>query len=270
MTQQNRFDRRDFLKATGVAGTLTLTGLAGCSGNGEDGSGTTTAESMEIVAGTAPGFPPFEEKDGGDLVGFDIDLLEAVVEATDYELAGWDEYEFGSLSPALQNDKIDVIAAAMTINDERDESIDFSDPYYDANQAILVANDSGFSPSEMADLEGQTLGAQKGTTGESVVQDTLIPDGIVSEDQYNSYDNYVFAVEDLVNGNIDAVVLDTPVADSFVAEREVSVAFTYETGEQYGFGVREGDSELQTALNDGLATVREDGTYEDLVAKWFK
>lgn len=257
-----QFDRRTFMKATGIVGSIALTSTAGCLGGDE--------ESMTLVAGTAPGFPPFEMKDGETLEGFDIDLLEAVIEETEYELDEWAEFEFGSLSPALQNDKIDVIAAAMTIRADRDENIDFTDPYYDANQAILVASNSGFAPTAMSDLDGATVGAQKGTTGENTVEEQLINEGFVAEGDYNSYGNYVFAVEDLVNGNIDAVVLDTPVADSFVADRDVEVAFTYETGEQYGFGIREGASELQTALDEGLGTVKENGTYDDIVAKWFK
>lgn len=261
--QSPQFDRRTFMKATGAAGAVALTGTAGCLGGGEDGD-------MSIIAGTAPGFPPFEMKEGETLKGFDIDLLEAVVSETEYELSEWAEFGFDSLSPALQNEKIDVIAAAMTIEDERDETIDFTDPYYDANQAVLVSSDRDFAPESMSDLEGRTVGAQKGTTGESTVETDLIEAGIVADGDYNSYGNYVLAVEDLVNGNVDAVVLDTPVADSFVAERAVEVAFVQETGEQYGFGVREGASDLQSALNDGLATVKENGTYDDIVSTWFK
>jgi polar amino acid transport system substrate-binding protein len=260
--QSTQFNRRNFLKVTGIVGSFALTSTAGCLGGDE--------ETMTLVAGTAPGFPPFEMKDGETLEGFDIDLLEAVVEETDYDLAEWNEFGFESLSPALQNDKIDVIAAAMTIRADRDKNVDFTDPYYDANQAILVAGDSGFAPTTMSDLADANVGAQKGTTGEGTVEEQLINEGLIAEGDYNSYGNYVFAVEDLVNGNIDAVVLDTPVADSFVSDRDVEVAFTYETGEQYGFAVREGASELQTALNEGLATVKENGTYDDIVSKWFK
>lgn len=263
MTDTNGpMDRRGFLKATGATGTLVMTGLAGCLGGEESGDG--------LVAGTAPGFPPFEMKDGDTLEGFDIDLLEAIVDETDYELDSWEEFGFDSLSPALQNEKIDVLAAAMTIRADRDENIDFTDPYYDANQAILVASGRDFAPEALADLEGRAVGAQKGTTGEDTAEEELVAEDIIAEGDYNSYGNYVFAVEDLVNGNVDALVLDTPVAESFVSDRDVEIAFTYETGEQYGFGVREGATELQTALNEGLATVRENGTYEDVVAKWFK
>ena len=256
-------DRRAYLKTVGATGALALTSTAGCLGGDGGGGG-------ELVAGTAPGFPPFEMKEGGELVGFDIDLLEAVVGEVTYELTEWKEFEFSSLIPALTNNNIDVIAAAMTINDERDETIDFTNPYYNADQAVLVADDSGFSPGNMDDLAGKNVGAQKGTTGEGVVQEQLIDAGKIDEENYNSYGNYVLAIEDLVNGNIDAVVLDTPVANTFADERAVSVSFTYETGERYGFGVRDGDDELTTALNTGLQSIQDSGQYDEITKKWFQ
>ncbi|GCF14932.1 basic amino acid ABC transporter substrate-binding protein [Haloarcula mannanilytica] len=256
--------RRQYLSTVG--GTAVTVSLAGCfgggGGNGGDGS-------REITAGTAPGFPPFEMKQDGELVGFDVDLLEAVIDETDYTLAGWEEFEFKSLIPALTNDNIDVVAAGMTINDERDQTIDFTDPYYSSNQAIVVREDGDFSPSSLSDLSGRPIGAQKGTTGESTVQSELIEPGNLDESNYNSYGNYVLAVEDLQNGNIDAVVIDEPVAQTFAAQRPVTIAFTYETGENFGFGVREDDDEFTQALNDGLATVQDGSTYQDLTNKWF-
>jgi len=254
--------RRQYL--TTVGGTAVTLSVAGCSGDG----GSNEEDEQTITAGTAPGFPPFEMKEGGELVGFDIDLLEAVVEQTDYEFEGWEEFEFDSLTPALVNSNIDVIAAGMTINDERDETIDFSDPYYSSDQAIVVRSDGNFSPGSLSDLADRPIGAQKGTTGEGVVQDELIGDEI-TQNQYNAYDNYVLAIQDLQNGNVDAVVIDVPVANTFAANRPVEVAFVYETGEKFGFGVREDDDALQTALNEGLSAVREDGTYEELTQKWF-
>jgi polar amino acid transport system substrate-binding protein len=253
--------RRGYLAALG---TSSLLGLAGCTTGGSGGG------SQEITPGTAPGFPPFEFKnDDNELVGFDIDLLAAVVEPTDYTLGSWEELEFSSLIPGLQNDRIDVIAAAMTITEDRDETIDFSDPYYNADQSILVASGGDFSPSALDDLAGQRLGAQEGTTGESVIMSELVETGDVSESNYNAYGSYVLAVEDLVNGNIDAIVIDQPVAQTFASQRDVSIAFTYETGERYGFGVRTDDDDLQEALNSGLATVQDDGTYEEIRNEWF-
>lgn len=258
----SNIDRRTYLKSVGGTG-VALT-LAGCTSlTGGDGDAGT------ITPGTASGFPPFEFIDeSGDLVGFDIDLLSAVVEETDYELGSWEDLEFGQLITSLDNGNIDVIAAAMTINDDRDETIDFSDPYYDANQAVLVRENGSFQPEGREDLSDRPIGAQTGTTGEGEV-DSLVEDGIISGGQKSTYENYVLAVQDLVNGNVDAVIVDTPVAETFVANRSVVTAFTIQTGEQYGFGVPEGDSDLQEALNSGLATVQDNGTYADLTEEWF-
>ena len=169
------------------------------------------------VAGTATGFPPFEfENSDGELVGFDVELTEAIVARTDYEFGGFETFEFDSLIPALQDGNIDLIAAAMTITEDRDEQIDFSDPYYEANQAVLVRSGADFDPSSREDLEGSVVGAQSGTTGEGEV-DKLIEDGIISEDDKRTYGNYELAVTDLENGNIDAVIIDVPVAENFAS-----------------------------------------------------
>ncbi|MFT4890290.1 MAG: polar amino acid transport system substrate-binding protein [Halobacteriales archaeon] len=258
-----RFNRRTYLKLTGASGVAMMT--AGCLGDLTGGGG----DDMTIVAGTAPGFPPFEMKEGGELVGFDVDLLEAVVEETDYTLKSWNEYEFKTLIPSLANNKIDVIAAAMTITDERDEKIDFTDPYYSADQGILVRTGGDFQPSQLDDLSGHDVGAQQGTTGENVVKTQLIEKGKLKSSKYNSYGNYVLAVKDLQNGNIDALVLDTPVAKTFSAQRPVSIAFEITTGENYGFGVQTNDDDLTEALNSGLSAVRDSGKYEEITTKWF-
>lgn len=258
-----RTSRRTYLKRLGAVTAVAST--AGCVG-GLGGGG---SDSMTIVPGTAPGFPPFETKQGGEIVGFDIDLLSAVVSNTDYELESWKDFEFSSLTPALKNDKIDVIAAAMTINEKRDESIDFTNPYYSADQAVLVRQGASSPPSNFAGLAGRTVGVQEGTTGASVVEKQLVKPGKIAQSKFNTYGNYVLAVEDLVNRNLDAVVLDTPVARTFVDRRAVTIAATYETGEKYGFGVRTDADDLTKALNDGLEQVRNGGKYEEIRDEWF-
>lgn len=276
-------DRRSYLKAVAAGGVVALAGCTntgdggdGGGGDGDDGGdggdgddGTPTDAAPQIVAGTAPGFPPFEIKEDGELTGFDVELFEAVVAETEYEFGGWQEFEFDALIPSLRDEKIDSIAAAMTITDERDNAIDFSDPYYSADQSVIVRDDGDFDPSDLDDLSGRPVGAQKGTTGESVIQEQLIQEGELEESNYRAYDNYTLAVQDLENGNIDAIVLDEPVGATFADQRNVEVSFVYETGERYGFGVREGDSDRQTALNEGLAAVQDDGTYEELRNEWF-
>jgi ABC-type amino acid transport substrate-binding protein len=126
-----------------------------------------------------------------------------------------------------------------------------------------------FMPASLDDLSGHPVGAQKGTTGESVIQKQLIEQNKLEESNYNAYDNYTLAVQDLENGNIDAIVLDEPVGNTFADQRAVQVAFVYETGERYGFGIRQGDSDRQQALNEGLQAVRDNGTYEELRNEWF-
>lgn len=255
------------------SGNGTGNGTAGANGSGNgtnttstDGGGGTTA----ITAGTAPGFPPFEIKKGGELTGFDVELLEAVVEAAPgYTLDGWKEFEFDGLIPALTSGRIDTIAAAMTITEERKQTIAFSNPYYEADQSVLVRKNGEFSPSSLDELSGHPIGAQKGTTGENVIKSQLIEKGKLKQSNYNAYGNYTLAVQDLENGNIDAIVLDKPVAQTFAAQRNVKVAFTYETGEEYGFGLRDDADQMVSAINEGLATVKENGTYEQLRNKWF-
>jgi polar amino acid transport system substrate-binding protein len=257
-------DRRTYLKLTGAGGVTVLT--AGCLSDLTGGGG----GSQEIIPGTAVGFPPFEiRNDQGEIDGFDVELLEAIVDETDYTLADWKNFDFKALVPALTSEKIDIIAAAMTITDERDQTIDFTDPYYSADQAILVREAGDFSPSSLDDLAGQTLGAQKGTTGESVIKSELVETGMIKAANYRGYNSYVLAVQDLENRNLDAIVLDKPVAESFEANRAVNVAFIYETGEQYGFGVRENDDDLTEALNDGLAAVQDSGQFQEITTKWF-
>ncbi len=190
-------------------------------GSGEDAGDVTEGAdggtgAGTIVPGTAPGFAPFEYNEGGELTGFDVELTEAIIARTDYEFGGFETFEFDSLIPALQDGNIDMIAAAMTITEERDQQIDFSNSYYEANQAVLVSSGADVSPSSREDLEGMVVGAQSGTTGEGEV-DRLIEDGIISEDDKRTYDNYELAVQDLENGNIDAVIIDVPVAENFAA-----------------------------------------------------
>ena len=269
-------NRRAYLAAVGAAG---VTGVAGClggngdddgSGNGDDdGSGNGDDDGTEvIVPGTASGFPPFEYTQDGELVGFDIDLTEEVIERAGYEVGDWEDIEFDSLIPSLTNGNIDIVAAAMTINEERAQQIAFSDPYYEANQAVLVRAGGDFQPEEESDLEGRVVGAQSGTTGEDEVE-RLIEEGVVDDGDYRQYDNYTLAVQDLENGNVDAIVIDIPVAENFSSGRDVEVAFTIETGEEYGLGMRQDDDRIED-INDALAEVQEDGTYDELVQRYFE
>jgi polar amino acid transport system substrate-binding protein len=262
MTPDANIDRRSYLKAVGAVGAAGA--LAGCTGGDSDGGSDTEV----INPGTAPGFPPFEYTEDGELVGFDVDLAEAAIERAGYEVGEWTEIEFDSLIPSLTQGNIDLIAAAMTIDEERKQQIAFTDPYYESDQAVLVAEDSDLSPESTGDLSGAVVGAQSGTTGQDELE-ALVDEGTISADNTRQYDNYTLGVQDLENGNVDALIIDIPVAENFADGRAVTVAFTIETGEVYGMGMRQDDDRLAD-INNALAEMQEDGTYDDLVTEWFE
>lgn len=259
MARNYDMDRRAYLTTVGAAGATAL--LAGCT-EGGGGSGSET-----LVPGTAPGFAPFEYKEDGELIGFDVDLLAAVAEEAGYELAEWSEVEFGSLIGDLTSQDIDIIAAGMTITEDRQEQIAFSDPYFESNQSVLVQAGGSFQPAEQSDLPGNRVGAQSGTTGAGVIQD-MIDNGSFSGDNFRQFQNYPLAVSALESGNVDAVVADVPVAENFVSSRDVEIVFTIQTNENFGFGMRQDDDRIED-LNEGLSTVQENGTYDDLVSEYF-
>ena len=283
MTADGNIDRRSYLKAVGAVGATGA--LAGCTGgsDGSDGNGGDGGDGGEgsdggdggeesgntvINPGTAPGFPPFEFTQDGELVGFDVDLAEAAIERAGYEVGDWTEIEFDSLIPSLTQGNLDLVAAAMTITEDRQQAIAFTDPYYESDQAVLVREDGDLSPESVDDLAGAVVGAQSGTTGQDEVE-ALVEAGTVEADDVRQYDNYTLGVQDLENGNVDALIIDIPVAENFADSRAVTIALTIETGEVYGMGMRQDDDRLAD-INDALAEMQEDGTYDELVTEWFE
>ncbi len=258
MARTYSMDRRAYMKTVGALGATTA--IAGCSSSEEN--------TETIVPGTNSGFPPFEYTEDGELVGFDIELAETVIDRAGYEVGEWQDIAFESLIPSVLDGDIDLIAAGMTIGPDRQEQIDFTDPYWESSQAVLVREGGEFQPESVEDLEGVRVGAQGGTTGEGEAE-ALVEDGLVAEDDLRRYDNYTLAAQDLENGNVDAVIVDEPVAGSFAGDRAVAIAFVIDTGEQFGMGMRPDDERLSD-LNDALAELRDDGTYDELVGEWFE
>ena len=229
---------------------------------------TSTTELKLLRVGTSPDFPPFEYvAKNGSIVGFDIDLIRLLAKKIGYDDIEIVTMDFDSLIPALKQGKFDVIAAGMTITPEREKEVSFTKPYWNANQAILVRKDSDFRPKSLDDLAGKTVGVQTGTTGEYYVEDYINKTGINIE--VKTYSSYVLAVQDLVNGRIDAVVVDTPVAKMFEKQYPVVISGIIETGEQYGFAVRKEDTQLLNELNKALEEVMNSPEWEKLVEKYF-
>ena len=234
-------------------------------------SGCTQETENKIIVGTSADFPPFEYKNtDGNIIGFDIDLIKKILTDEGYNVEVQD-IGFDSLIPSLQTDKIDVIAAAMTITDERKQQVDFSNPYYDANQSVLVKTGSDVNITSVDDLANYTVGSQTGSTGWAWVNDTLVATGKLPSENFKSYDLYTDAVADLIIGpsRVGAIVIDSPVAKAFQNNGNVQIVLNITTNENYGFAVKKGNSELVSKINDGLAAVLQTTYWDNLVEQYF-
>jgi len=179
----------------------------------------------------------------------------------EFKNTAWD-----GIFAGLETGDYDAIMSAVTITDERKVTYDFSDPYVNAGQAVVVRADETAIQSG-ADLVGKTVGAQIGTTGAFAVQD-------IADTTLKEYDTIDLALLDLVNKNLDAVVVDTPVAADFALASEqfrgsLKIVGDALTEEYYGLLVRKGENaDLLAAFNEGLKKVQENGTYDQIYAKW--
>jgi polar amino acid transport system substrate-binding protein len=230
---------------------------------GEPAAEVTTIEAGKLLAGSDTEFPPFEFIEGDEVKGFDVDLLTAIGDKMGLEVVFMTEI-FDTLIPTLKaGGKFDVIASGMTIKPERQLEIDFSDPYYDSNQSLVMAKGSAYAGPE--DLTGKRIGVQSGTTGEAWAKENIEDATLVP---FNSATDAFAALQ---AGNVDAVVNDLPVSAELLKEddRGMEIVAQIPTGEQYGFGVSKDNPELLAAINDALAELKADGTYNEIYQKWF-
>lgn len=238
--------------------------LAACGGGDDAASGDGSEGGVELVTAgsltvcTNPPYEPFEYEEDGEVVGLDIAIVQEVADDLGVELVTKVTPFEGIQSGAdLNTDNCDVVASGITITEERQAKIDFSEPYFDADQGLLVPEGSDLDSVES--LEGKTIGVQQATTGETWAQDNGL-DTVQFED-------LGLQVQALKTGQIDAAVNDIAVLGPFVSEGfEVSANFS--TGEQYGLGVKQGNTALLDAVNATLDRIREDGTYDDIYTQY--
>lgn len=223
-------------------------------------------EDGKLTVGTNAEFPPFEfVDDNGEPDGFDVALIKAIGEKLGVEVE-IENMEFDALVASIGN-KIDVAIAGMTITDERKENADFSDPYYDALQYVILPEGSEIATFD--DLAGKTIGVQLGTTGDFIASDDV--DGA----EVKQYNKGVDAVNDLINGRLDCVIIDKNPALVFADKFEGQL--TAVDGEQFDFGVEnyaiampKGDTALAAQINGALKELKEDGTFDELVKKYIE
>ncbi len=214
--------------------------------------------------GTEPTFPPFEMKDdvSGDLIGFDVDLMNAIGEAAGREIE-FVSLPFDGLIPALQSNTIDAAISGMTITAERAQTIDFSRPYFEAGLAIAVREDNDEIES-FEDLQGKGIAVQIGTTGAE--QANSVEGASVS-----TFDSAPLALQELVNGRVDAVVNDLPATLFAINEANlqgVKIVGELVTQEYYGIAIPK-NSEVFGEVNAAIDQLIQDGTYAQIYRKWF-
>lgn len=221
---------------------------------------TLTFAKEKLYVGTNAEFPPFEYLDKGEVVGFDIDLVKAIGEKLGVEIVIKD-MSFDGLIPALETNKIDIVIAGMTASDERKMAVNFSNPYYTANQVIIL-NDNNNDIKTFDDLNGKLVGVILGFTGDVVVSEMKD----VKSKKYNA--SYA-AIMELQNNKIDAIVLDSETALNYVKNNKgLKLAETSGEPEEYAIAISKKNSELLNKINIALDELKKDGTYETLLKKY--
>jgi polar amino acid transport system substrate-binding protein len=255
------------LKAIAAAGALALA-LTACAADTEttelEGGEKLITEGQLTVCTHLP-YKPFQFNQGGDVVGFDVDMMDLVAEELGVEQKIIDTpFEGIQSGESLNAGKCDIAAAGMTITEERAKVIDFSDPYFDATQALLVKTGSGIASLE--DLAGKSIAVQEGTTGEEYVNANAPEDA-----EIRSFEDLALLTAAVKTGQVDAGVNDNGVLFDYVKENpDTEVATEFDTGEQYGFAVKlDGNDALLETTNEAIKKAQDDGTYDEIYQKWF-
>jgi polar amino acid transport system substrate-binding protein len=227
----------------------------------------TAAAKKTIVVATDSTWPPMEfVNEQKEIVGYDIDLMKAVAAASgfavEFKSVAWD-----GIFAGIAAGKYDAIISSVTITDERKKEMDFSDPYINAGQ-ILVVKSETTGVETLANLAGKTVGAQIGTTGAFEVEK-------VKDVTLKTYDEVGLAFEDLFNGRIQGVVCDTPVAAQFALQNDkykgtLKIVGKPFTDEYYGIVVKKGNQALLDLINAGLKKVKDSGKVTEFEKKWLR
>jgi len=240
--------------------------LAVACGSDDDlgGGDLTLVTAGTLTVCTDSPYPPMEFERDGEFTGFDIELMRAIADELGLDLVvnntGFDPITSGL---AMEAGDCDIAAASITINAEREQNIDFSDPYFTADQSLLVTKASGIK--DLAGFAGRNLGVQSGTTGE-IYANANDPGATII-----SFENPGDLFTALAAGQIDGVLQDiVPNAEQALNDDTVELVETFETDEEYGFATKEeGAEDVLEAVNAALQKLRDNGTYDDIYDDWF-
>jgi polar amino acid transport system substrate-binding protein len=223
-----------------------------------------TREDGVLSIGSDIPYPPFEFRKEGKLVGLDMDLINEVAERLELEPEVTDT-SFDTIFTQLAGGRYDVVIAASTITPEREEQVNFSDPYYNNQQSLTINTNEGTDIASLDDLQsGDVVAVQNGTTGKSYAEDN-VPDGV----EIRSFPEGPDTFTALEAGQVVAVVHDEPTALAEIEEREgLEIVQKIDTGEVYGIAVDPSNEPLLEAINSVLAEIIEDGTYDEIYSRY--
>lgn len=241
---------------------LTLTCLTSCGGSGDE-------DVTVYKAGTEPTYAPFDTTDeDGNIIGFDMDLLNAIAEDQGFKVE-YSSFEFDALLPATESGEIDIIAAAMNKTPDRAKKVDFTDKYFDAGKSILVKSDNTTIKSDKDFTKDMKIAAQIGTAEAEYIQ-KLEKEGKIGK--ATVLNQTTECIMQLQNGDVDAIVIDAPVAVYYEGKYkgEIKMLDSLIDPAEMCFAVKKGNKELQDKINTGIANMMKNGTYDKLVAKWFE
>ena len=220
-----------------------------------------TVEPGKLIMSTNAAFPPYEmTTDSGEFEGIDIETAQAIADKLGPELQ-IDDMDFDAALLAVQQGKSDMVMAGVTVTDERQNVMDFTDSYATGIQSIIVKEDSDIA--SVDDLAGKKIGTQRGTTGYLYCSDDFGDENVVA------YDDGLTAVQMLNNGQVDCVVIDNAPAKEFIAANPgLKLLDTAYVEESYAIGVGKGNTELKDAINTALEELKADGTLQAIVDKY--
>ena len=258
-----------FLIPALIALALVAAVFAGCnSGSQTDKETNVKNDEKTFVVGLDDSFPPMGFRDkSNEIVGFDVDLAKEVAKRLNmepkFQVINWDTKEM-----ELDNDKIDCIWNGLTITDERKKQMDFTNPYLENDQVIVVKKDSSIK--KIADLQGKSVGCQKGSSA----YDALMADAIskqIKDGKPVEFDENVSCFQDLDSGRIEAMVVDSVVARYYITENKMNFEILSESlsPEQYGVAVKKGNTELRDKIQKTFDEMVKDGTAGKISEKWF-
>lgn len=213
-----------------------------------------------LIMATEAGFKPFDYHQNGQVVGFDVDLAQEIAKDTGRELK-IEELSFDGLIPALQAGRVDMIIAGMTVTEDRARNVNFSDPYYEASQMIIVHQDSAISSAE--DLRHRKIGVQMGTTGDTMVDD-------ITGAQKLQLPSVPPLFQELNSKRIDAIILDNAPATTYIHNNpKLKILDQKLSTENYAVAVSKDDHELLSQVNKTIDRIKTDGTYDQMMTKYF-